>query len=96
MGEKKAAGLKFQALCSKIHVTLLLNQLFLLLFCKESYVSFLDLAERPQASPTNFEQGSSLLIYKQILQDVTEQAEPSQHTNLLELEVFSPNVESQF
>jgi len=36
------------------------------------------------------------MVYKQILQDVPEEAEHSQHTNVLKLEIFSPNVEYQF
>lgn len=37
-----------------------------------------------------------LVVYKQILQDVPEEAEHSQHTNLLKLEGFIPNPECQF
>lgn len=33
------------------------------------------------------------MVYKQILQDVPEEAEPSQNSNLLKWEILSPNVE---
>lgn len=79
---------------------------FVIKYCSSFYLvkraAFL-LEQRSQASSENGKHANLcseaflylLMVYKQILEDVPEEAEHSQHTNLLKLEVFIPNLECQ-